>query len=110
VAVTITAAGLQAAYPQWDDVEAGTLAQAVRIANARPLEAYTDRSKSAEEEEEHRRYLEASAWLYDHPFSRDLDKPDQAARNPYRVEASRLDRLKGGLDRAPGWVLPYGVI
>ena len=105
--VTITAAGLVAAYPEWESANTNTpnvVANAVARANALPLELYTDTS-----EETDRRYLEAGAMLYDHPYGRDMHKPDQAALNPYRKAADRRDILKGTAYRVPNWDMPSGI-
>jgi ABC-type nitrate/sulfonate/bicarbonate transport system substrate-binding protein len=104
MAITITSAGLIAAYPEWAQAPAGVLANAIAVANARPLQLYTDA-----DEETNRRYLEAGALLYTMPFARDLHRPDQGEQNPYRMAADELDRLKGTAYRAPGWSIPAGV-
>jgi len=103
---SITSAALIAAYPQWTPVESGVIDHAVAVANALTCTLYTDST-----EEAHRRYLEASAILYDHPKGRSVLKnwPATIVENPYRAEATRLDRLKMGAYRAPGWSLPSGV-
>ena len=102
--MTITSAGLRAAYPEWTNAPDDVVLHAVSVANALPLDLYTSAA-----EETHRRYLEASAILYDHPYGRDLHKPDQATVNPYRTEAETRDRRKGTAYRAPGWTIPVGV-
>jgi len=104
MSVTITSAGLIAAYPEWVNAAAGVIANAVSVANAKPLPLYTD-----SDEETDRRYLEASAILYSLPFARDMRRPESGP-NPYRIEADRRDVLKGTAYRAPGWTLPSGVV
>lgn len=105
MAVTITSAGLRAAYPEWQNAPDPVVDHAVTVANARTLTLYTDT-----DEETHRRYLEASAMLYEHPFGRDLHKiTGDQLHNHYRREADRLDQLKGTAYRAPGWTVPSGV-
>jgi hypothetical protein len=103
MSVTITSAGLIAAYPEWENAPAGVINNAVAVANAKPLNLYTD-----SDEETDRRYLEASAILFALPFSRDMRRPKDGT-NHYRREASRRDRLKGTAWRAPGWTIPAGV-
>ena len=101
MAVVITAAGLVAAYPEWEDANTSTPAVITNVlarVNAMSFELYSDT-----DEETDRRYLEACALLYDHPYGRDMHKPDQATINPYRKEADRRDILKGTAYRVPGW-------
>ena len=105
MAVTITAAGLRAAYPEWTNAPDDVVSHAVSTANARPLGLYVDRAISTEAEETHRRYLEASSYLFRHPFSRDMIRT-QTPTNPYFEELQYLDKLKGALYRAPGWPDP----
>ena len=101
MAVTITAVGLVAAYPEWEDANTNTPAVITNVlarVNAMSFELYSD-----DDEETDRRYLEACALLYEHPYGRDMFKPDQATSNPYRKEAERRDILKGTAYRVPGW-------
>lgn len=106
MSVTITTAGLIAVQPEWTTAPAAVIAHAVAVANAAPFDTlYTDTTQ-----ETHRRYLEAGAILYLSPYGRDLNQPGQAAVNPYRLEAQRLDALAGGAYRCPGWSLPAGVV
>jgi len=100
----ITSAGLQAAYPEWDNAPADVIDNAVAVANALVLDLYT-----VAVEDTDRRYLEAAAMLYTLPFARDMRKPEPGG-NPYRLEATRRDTLKGTAYRAPGWTLPSGVV
>lgn len=98
----ITAAGLRAAYPEWQNAPDDVVDYAVAAANARPLSLYTDRSITAAAEEARRRYLEASSILVRHPYGRDMRQSDKT-EDVYRQEADRLDRVKGASYRAPGW-------
>lgn len=103
MAVTITAAGLVAAYPEWaaaNTSQPAVIAHVIAVANAKVLTLYTNT-----DEETARRYLEAGALLFDHPFGRDMAKYDPS-QNWYRLEATRRDRLKGTAYRAPGWTIP----
>lgn len=102
--MTITSAGLIAAYPEWATVPTDVMSNAIAVANAKPLQLYTD---SVEETD--RRYLEAAAILYTMPFARDMRKPTKDVGNWYRTEADRRDTLKGAAYRAPGWTIPLGV-
>jgi hypothetical protein len=104
MSVTITSAGLIAAYPEWANAPSGVIDNAVSVANAKPLQLYTDSY-----EETDRRYLEASAILFTKPFARDMRRPKDT-RNHYREEATKRDVLKGTAYRAPGWTLPSGVV
>lgn len=105
--MTITASGLVAAYPEWGAVNTGqpaVVANAVAVANAASLPLYTVAA-----EETDRRYLEAGALLFAHPYGRDMSV-ETPETNWYRVEATRRDLLKGTAYRAPGWTLPAGVV
>lgn len=107
MAVTITATGLVAVYPEWEYANTNTpdvVQQAVDQANDRAFTQYTSTV-----DETNRRYLEASAILYLRAYARDMKKPEDGSLNPYRAEANRLDRLRGAAERAPGWTLPVGV-
>lgn len=105
MAVTITSAGLIAAFPEWANAPAAVLTHAVSVANNRPLSLYVNRAVSSEEEETHRRYLEASRILWDHPFGRDMVRRSNET-NPYHEMAKYTDKLKGSLYRAPGYPDP----
>lgn len=102
---TITAVGLRAAYPEWVNAPDDVVNHAVTVANDRPLGLYVDRAVSTENEEIHRRYLEASSYLFRHPFGRDMRKIEKSM-NPYEEEMNFLDDRKGALYRAPGWPDP----
>ena len=105
--VTITGAGLAGVYPEWAEALVDSplvIGHAVDLANAKSFDLYTDPT-----EELNRRYLEASAWLYERAFSRDMSKPSDGSMNPYRRDAEAQDKLKGGAYRGPGLSLPSGV-
>lgn len=98
--MAITAADLVAVYPEWEAAYINTpdvVEEAVAVANAIPLPLYSDPT-----EERSRRYLEACAVLFDHPFGRDMQL-DSNAVNRYREEARRRDIRKGTMYRGPGW-------
>ena len=98
----ITVTGFVERNPEWvqaNERQSDMVAAAVAKANSLPLPYYTD----ADQEEE-RRDLEASAILFRKPYGRSMMKSDRRATNPYRVEATRLDRLKGAENHpAAGW-------
>jgi hypothetical protein len=100
----ITRAALILVMPEWSNATNDILDNAVAVANAKALDLYTD-----DDEDTHRRYLEAGAILYTSPFARDMHKPDAAIENPYRKEADERDTLKGAAYRVPGWTIPPGV-
>jgi hypothetical protein len=103
----ITAGGLVAVYIQWAAVNTAypaVVAQAVTLANAKILDGYTDDDLDTE-----RRYLEASAWLFEHPYARDMLQVEPTTANPYRMEATRRDVLTGAAIRAPWWTIPADV-
>lgn len=102
---TITSVGLIAAYPEWENAPADVITEAVSTANARPLGLYVDRAISTEQEEIHRRYLEACMVLFQHPFGRDMRKVE-VGMNRYEEEIKYRDKLKGTLYRVPGWPDP----
>ena len=103
MSVTITSAELIAAFPEWEHAPAGVIDNAVAVANALPLPLYSD-----EDEERHRRYLEASAILYDSPFAREMGLTDRETVNPYREQARRKDVRLGTQYRGPGWTTYSG--
>ncbi len=98
----ITAAGLRAAHPEWQNAPDDVVDHAVAAANARPLGLYADRSITGAAEETRRRYLEASSILVRHPYGRDMRQSDET-EDVYRQEADQLDRVKGASYRVPGW-------
>ena len=103
----ITAAGLVAAYPQWAAVNTGqpaVVANVVLQANSLTLELYTNDQQDTE-----RRYTEANALLFEHPYARDMLQVAPDTPNHWRREAQRRDRLLGAAYRGPGWELPTGV-
>jgi len=103
----ITAAGLVAAYPEWDAVntnQPAVMAEAITWANAKTFEAYTDDDQNTS-----RRYLEACAWLFESPYARDTHKPEDGAENPYKRLARERDIRQGSARRVPWWTLPDGV-
>ena len=99
----ITSATLIAAYPEWANAPAGVLAEVVLVANSLALDLYTD-----DDQDTHRRHLEACSELFDHPFGRDMAKPEKDTPNYYRKAATRTDVLKGTAYRVPGWTTPVG--
>ena len=102
----IVGATLQSVFPEWAQVPAATLAHAVGVANAMSFEAYT-----VDDEDTHRRYLEASAILFDSPYSRDLRKSNESQENYYRTQADQRDVIKGtSIARGVGWSIPSGAI
>ena len=104
---TITAVGLVAAYREWSAVNTNNpavVAEAVTFANSLILEGYTD-----DDQDTSRRYLEASSWLFEHPYGRDMHKPEDGSENPYERRIRKLDVKRGAAIRGPGWVLPSGV-
>ena len=103
MSITITTGGLIAAFPEWANAPAGVIANAVSVANALPLPLYTDL-----DEETHRRYLEASAILFDLPFAREMGLTDRETSNPYREQAKRKDIKLGTQYRGPGWTTYSG--
>lgn len=109
MAVTITPTTLVAVFPEW--VKANTdypavVQEACDVANAAGFDdLYTNTT-----EETRRRHLEAADFLYEHPYGRDMRKPDDGSMSPYRRQARAMDNLKGGAERAPGWALPTGAV
>ncbi len=107
MAVTITSAGLIAAFPEWANAPAGVLANAIDSANEISFELYEDTPA----QETKRRYLEAGIELYSSPFARDMQPENSTDVNPYRARADRMDLKFGGSYRGPGWPdLPVGVV
>lgn len=97
----ITAAALALAFPEWANAVSNTpvvVDNAVAVANAKLFGVYTD-----DAEDTNRRYLEASAMLFEHAYGRDQRKPNSAPVNVYRRQAREQDMLKGTAERAPGW-------
>ena len=107
MAVVITSAGLIAAYPEWVNAPADVLANAIDTANEILFELYEDFPA----QETKRRYLEAGIELYSSPLARDMQPENSTDVNPYRAKADKMDLIKGGAYRGPGWPdLSAGVV
>ena len=107
MAVVITGVGLAAAFPEWKEVvtnQPDVVTNIIAVVNEKAYPLYTGVA-----EETNRRYLEASAMLWEASYGRDMHNPGDTAANPYRRQATDQDRLKGSANRGPGWVLPAGV-
>ena len=90
--MAVTPASLVAAYPEWDQVNTAypsVVLTAISQGEDRVNETVVgDRTDEAV-------MLAAGAWLYEHPYGRDMRKPNDASANPYEIRLEKILRSKG---------------
>jgi len=92
----VTPANLVAAYPEWDQVNTAlplvvttALSQAVTRCDEAVLGDRYDEAVM----------LAAGAWLYSHPYSRDMRDSSDKAPNPYKDQLDEILVTKGSAYR-----------
>jgi hypothetical protein len=102
--VTVTPASLVAAYPEWVQVNT-TLPAVVTTAIAQAENAVDEDVVGARYDEAV--MLAAGAWLFSHPYSRDMRDPAENAVNPYKVQLHEIYTTKGSAWRTV-WSNDFG--
>lgn len=92
----ITAADLIAAYPEWTQVNTSYPTVVTY--------AISHAEDDVDEDVVGDRYneclmLSAGAWLFRHPYSRDMRSPNDDSRNPYQEQLDHILRRKGSAYR-----------
>jgi hypothetical protein len=90
--MTVTPASLVAAYPEWAQVNSvypAVVVAAVAIGETMCDETVLGTSYDLAV------MLAAGSWLYNHPYSRDLHKPEDGSADPYQKQLEALLVRKG---------------
>ena len=90
--MAVLAADLVAAYPEWE--QANTSYPDV-VAAALSYAHYSIDESVVGNLYESAVMLAAGAWLYEHPYSRDMRNPADSSSNPYQDHLDRILTSKG---------------
>ena len=102
--MAVTPASLVAVYPEWEQVNTA-LPDVVLQAIAQGLDSVDEAVVGDRYDEAV--MLAAGAWLYSHPYSRDMRDPSDAASNTYKDQLYDLMVSKGSAYRTV-WTGDFG--